>query len=78
MLFLELATWIAALANTPRKLILMRPYIILSCLVLTNSRMLGPQFAGPIFDAELDLADARSNRLRSVVEAYRALGGGWI
>lgn len=30
-----------------------------------------------LFTAELDLADARSNRLRSVVEAYRALGGGW-
>lgn len=30
-----------------------------------------------LFSAELDLADARSNRLRSVVAAYRALGGGW-
>ncbi len=30
-----------------------------------------------LFTAELDLADARSNRLRSVVQAYRALGGGW-
>lgn len=30
-----------------------------------------------LFDAELNLADARSNRLRSVVQAYRALGGGW-
>jgi hypothetical protein len=27
--------------------------------------------------AEIDLADARSNRLRAVVQAYRALGGGW-
>lgn len=30
-----------------------------------------------LFTAELDLADARSNRLKSVVQAYRALGGGW-
>ncbi len=30
-----------------------------------------------LFTAELDLADARSNRLRAVVQAYRALGGGW-
>ncbi|MBC8125924.1 MAG: efflux transporter outer membrane subunit [Gloeobacteraceae cyanobacterium ES-bin-144] len=30
-----------------------------------------------LFSAELDLADARSNRLRAVVQAYRALGGGW-
>ena len=30
-----------------------------------------------LFNAELDLADARSNRLRAVVQAYRALGGGW-
>ena len=30
-----------------------------------------------LFVAELDLADARSNRLRAVVQAYRALGGGW-
>ena len=30
-----------------------------------------------LFTGELDLADARSNRLRSVVQAYRALGGGW-
>ena len=30
-----------------------------------------------LFASELDLADSRSNRLRSVVQAYRALGGGW-
>jgi multidrug efflux system outer membrane protein len=30
-----------------------------------------------LFTAELDLADARANRLISVVQAYRALGGGW-
>jgi multidrug efflux system outer membrane protein len=30
-----------------------------------------------LFTAELDLADSRSERLRSVVQAYRALGGGW-
>jgi len=30
-----------------------------------------------LFSSELDLADARSNRLRAVVQAYRALGGGW-
>ena len=30
-----------------------------------------------LFASELDLADARSNRLRAVVQAYRALGGGW-
>jgi multidrug efflux system outer membrane protein len=30
-----------------------------------------------LFDAELALADARRNRLLAVVEAYRALGGGW-
>ena len=30
-----------------------------------------------LFTSELDLADARSNRLRAVVQAYRALGGGW-
>lgn len=30
-----------------------------------------------LFDAELDLADARRDRLRAVVQAYRALGGGW-
>ena len=30
-----------------------------------------------LFSGELDLADARSNRLRAVVQAYRALGGGW-
>ena len=30
-----------------------------------------------LFTAELDLADARSNRLKAVVQAYRALGGGW-
>ncbi len=30
-----------------------------------------------LFTAELDLADARANRLIAVVQAYRALGGGW-
>jgi multidrug efflux system outer membrane protein len=30
-----------------------------------------------LFTAELDLADASSNRLRAVVQTYRALGGGW-
>lgn len=30
-----------------------------------------------LFAAELELADARRNRLLSVVAAYRALGGGW-
>jgi multidrug efflux system outer membrane protein len=30
-----------------------------------------------LFNAELDLADSRANRLRAVVQAYRALGGGW-
>jgi multidrug efflux system outer membrane protein len=30
-----------------------------------------------LFASELDLADSRSNRLRAVVQAYRALGGGW-
>jgi len=30
-----------------------------------------------LFSAELDLADVRRDRLLSVVEAYRALGGGW-
>ena len=30
-----------------------------------------------LFDSELLLADARRNRLLSVVQAYRALGGGW-
>jgi multidrug efflux system outer membrane protein len=30
-----------------------------------------------LFTAELDLADSRSDRLRAVVQAYRALGGGW-
>ncbi|MEI7911180.1 MAG: efflux transporter outer membrane subunit [Verrucomicrobiota bacterium] len=30
-----------------------------------------------LFTAENDLADARSNRLLAVVQAYRALGGGW-
>ena len=30
-----------------------------------------------LFTAELDLADARANRLKAVVQAYRALGGGW-
>ncbi len=30
-----------------------------------------------LFSSELDLTDARRDRLLSVVEAYRALGGGW-
>ncbi len=30
-----------------------------------------------LFFSELDLADARRNRLLAVVQAYRALGGGW-
>ncbi|HSP44318.1 MAG TPA: efflux transporter outer membrane subunit, partial [Luteolibacter sp.] len=30
-----------------------------------------------LFESELTLADARANRLLAVVEAYRALGGGW-
>lgn len=30
-----------------------------------------------LFNSELELADARRDRLLSVVEAYRALGGGW-
>jgi multidrug efflux system outer membrane protein len=30
-----------------------------------------------LFVAELDLADSRRDRLLSVVQAYRALGGGW-
>lgn len=30
-----------------------------------------------LFEAELSLADARRNRLLAVVQAYRALGGGW-
>jgi multidrug efflux system outer membrane protein len=30
-----------------------------------------------LFTSELDLADARADRLRAVVQAYRALGGGW-
>lgn len=30
-----------------------------------------------LFTSQLDLADARANRLRAVVQAYRALGGGW-
>jgi multidrug efflux system outer membrane protein len=30
-----------------------------------------------LFNAELELADARRNRLLAVVQAYRALGGGW-
>jgi multidrug efflux system outer membrane protein len=30
-----------------------------------------------LFNSELNLADARANRMRAVVQAYRALGGGW-
>jgi multidrug efflux system outer membrane protein len=30
-----------------------------------------------LFNAQLDFADARRNRLLAVVQAYRALGGGW-
>jgi multidrug efflux system outer membrane protein len=30
-----------------------------------------------LFTSELELADSRRNRLLAVVEAYRALGGGW-
>jgi multidrug efflux system outer membrane protein len=30
-----------------------------------------------LFDAELQLADAKRDRLQAVVQAYRALGGGW-
>lgn len=30
-----------------------------------------------LFNAELDLADARADRLKAVVQAYRSLGGGW-
>lgn len=30
-----------------------------------------------LFNSELALADARSDRMRAVVQAYRALGGGW-
>lgn len=30
-----------------------------------------------LFNSELELADARRDRLLSVVQAYRALGGGW-
>ena len=30
-----------------------------------------------LFSSELDLVDARRDRLLSVVQAYRALGGGW-
>ncbi|MCF7733612.1 MAG: efflux transporter outer membrane subunit [Akkermansiaceae bacterium] len=30
-----------------------------------------------LFSSELGLVDARSDRLRAVVQAYRALGGGW-
>lgn len=30
-----------------------------------------------LYTSQLELADARRNRLLSVVEAYRALGGGW-
>ena len=30
-----------------------------------------------LFSSELNLADARADRMRAVVQAYRALGGGW-
>ena len=30
-----------------------------------------------LFDAELELAQARRDELLSVVQLYRALGGGW-
>ncbi len=30
-----------------------------------------------LYTSQLELADARRNRLQSVVQAYRALGGGW-
>jgi len=30
-----------------------------------------------LFNSELNLADARADRMRAVVQAYRALGGGW-
>ena len=30
-----------------------------------------------LFSSELELADIRRDRLLSVVQAYRALGGGW-
>lgn len=30
-----------------------------------------------LFNAELDLADARRDHLQAIVQAYRALGGGW-
>lgn len=30
-----------------------------------------------LFSSQLELADVRRNRLLAVVQAYRALGGGW-
>ena len=57
---------------------------------LKVSRVAGDRFEGgassylevldaerSLFGSELALADARRDRLLAVVEAYRALGGGW-
>ena len=41
---------------------------------LGKSNLLAGTISG---EGRVDLADARSNRLRAVVQAYRALGGGW-
>lgn len=65
----------------------------LSLLVEANrkvSRVAGDRFEGgesgylevldaerSLFNSELELIDARRNRLLAVVQAYRALGGGW-